>query len=63
MEKSSLEERVTRIESILGQMDKRLNHLESEIRSLRSEMNDEVKSLGDKMGDPRRDPDNGPPEP
>ncbi|MCS7366656.1 MAG: hypothetical protein NDF52_02115 [archaeon YNP-WB-062] len=33
--KSSLEERVARIEGILEQMDKRLNHIESEIRDLR----------------------------
>lgn len=36
--KSSLEERVARIESILEQMDKRLNHMESEIRDLRKDL-------------------------
>ena len=36
MERSSLEERVARIEGILEQMDKRLNHLESEVRDLRA---------------------------
>jgi hypothetical protein len=35
VERSSLEERVAKIEGILEQMDKRLNHLESEIRDLR----------------------------
>ena len=33
--KSSLEERVARIEGILEQMDKRLNRMESEIRDLK----------------------------
>jgi hypothetical protein len=33
---SSLEEKVARIEAILGQVDKRLNHLESDISSFRS---------------------------
>jgi predicted nucleic acid-binding Zn-ribbon protein len=37
---SSLEERVARIEGILEQMDKRLNHIESEVRDLRSEVKD-----------------------
>jgi DNA anti-recombination protein RmuC len=36
--KSSLEERVARIEDILEQMDKRLNHMESEIRDLRKDL-------------------------
>ncbi|MCR6691697.1 MAG: hypothetical protein MRT15_04865 [archaeon YNP-LCB-003-016] len=36
--KSSLEERVARIEGILEQMDKRLNHMESEIRDLRKDL-------------------------
>jgi hypothetical protein len=36
--KSSLEERVARIEGILEQMDKRLNHMESEIRDLRRDL-------------------------
>ncbi|MGC8936830.1 MAG: hypothetical protein ACP5KV_05655 [Candidatus Methanomethylicaceae archaeon] len=34
----SLEERVARIEGILEQMDKRLNHLESEIGEIRGEI-------------------------
>jgi chromosome segregation ATPase len=33
--KSSLEERVAKIEGILEQVDKRLNHMESEIRDLK----------------------------
>ncbi len=36
--KVSLEERVARIEGILEQMDKRLNHLESEIGGIRGEI-------------------------
>ena len=36
--KVSLEERVARIEGILEQMDKRLNHLESEIGGIRDEI-------------------------
>jgi len=35
MTKNGLEERVARIEGILEQIDKRLNHLESEVRDLR----------------------------
>jgi tetrahydromethanopterin S-methyltransferase subunit G len=34
----SLEERVARIEGILEQMDKRLNHIESDLASIRGEM-------------------------
>jgi C4-type Zn-finger protein len=37
--KSSSEERVARIEGILEQVDKRLNHLESEVRELRRDLN------------------------
>jgi len=37
--KSGLEERVARIEGILEQVDKRLNHLESEVRELRRDLN------------------------
>jgi hypothetical protein len=39
VERSSLEERVARIEGILEQMDKRLNHIESELRDLRRDLN------------------------
>jgi len=35
----SLEERVARIEGFLEQMDKRLNHLEGEVRELRRDLN------------------------
>jgi hypothetical protein len=35
----SLEERVARIEGILEQVDKRLNHLESGVRELRRDLN------------------------
>jgi restriction endonuclease S subunit len=52
----SLEERVAKIEGILEQMDKRLNHIESditviraEIRELRSEMYSRFDSLRDEM--------------
>jgi predicted nucleic acid-binding Zn-ribbon protein len=45
VERSSLEERVAKIEGILEQMDKRLNHLESEIRDLRAYVEGEIKSL------------------
>jgi restriction endonuclease S subunit len=52
----SLEERVARIEGILEQMDKRLNHIKSdivglraEIRELRSDMYGRFDSLRDEM--------------
>jgi len=53
-----LEERVARIEGILEQMDKRLNHLESEIRDLRAYVESEIKSLRGEIGDLRRDLNN-----
>jgi len=53
-----LEERVARIEGILEQMDKRLNHLESEIRDLRAYVESEFKSLRGEIGDLRRDLNN-----
>jgi hypothetical protein len=43
--KNSLEERIARIEGILDQMDKRLNHVESEVRDLRSELRSEIRDL------------------
>jgi archaellum component FlaC len=43
--KSSLEERVARIEGILEQMDKRLNHIESEIGDLKAYFDGEIKGL------------------
>ena len=42
---SSLEERVAKIEGILEQMDKRLNHIESEVRDLRNELYREIRDL------------------
>jgi hypothetical protein len=39
MKEGGLEERVARIEGILEQMDKRLNHIESELRDLRKDLN------------------------
>jgi len=38
MSKAGLEERVARIEGILSQMDKRLNHLETEVAKLGDKM-------------------------
>ena len=69
MERSSLEERVARIEGVLEQTDKRLSHiekrpgiresiLESEIRGLRSEIAGKIKSLEDEVNDLRRVPNN-----
>jgi peptidoglycan hydrolase CwlO-like protein len=58
VERSSLEERVARIEGILEQMDKRLNHLESEIRDLRAYVESEIKGLRGEIGDLRRDLNN-----
>jgi predicted RNase H-like nuclease (RuvC/YqgF family) len=58
VERSSLEERVARIEGILEQMDKRLNHLESEIRDLRVYVESEIRSLRGEIGDLRRDLNN-----
>jgi len=55
VERSSLEERVARIEGILERMDKRLNHLESEIRDLRAYVESEIKSLRGEIGGLRRD--------
>jgi predicted RNase H-like nuclease (RuvC/YqgF family) len=58
VERSSLEERVARIEGILEQMDKRLNHLESEIRDLRVYVESEIKGLRGEIGNLRRDLNN-----
>jgi predicted RNase H-like nuclease (RuvC/YqgF family) len=58
VERSSLEERVAKIEGILEQMDKRLNQLESEIRDLRVYVESEIKSLRGEIGDLRRDLNN-----
>ncbi|HID11532.1 MAG TPA: hypothetical protein EYP17_09580 [Candidatus Latescibacteria bacterium] len=40
-----MEERVARIEGILSQMDKRLNHVETEIAGLRDELRGEIEGL------------------
>jgi len=53
-----LEERVARIEGILEQMDKRLNHLEGEIGDLRVYVESEFKGLRGEIGDLRRDLNN-----
>ncbi|MGQ9477931.1 MAG: hypothetical protein ACUVRH_05545 [Candidatus Bipolaricaulia bacterium] len=37
-ERAGLEERGARIKSVLSQMDKRLNHIETEIGGLRAEL-------------------------
>ncbi len=37
-ERAGLEERIAKIEGILSQMDKRLNHVETEIGGLRDEL-------------------------
>jgi predicted RNase H-like nuclease (RuvC/YqgF family) len=58
VERSSLEGRVARIEGILERMDKRLNHLESEIRDLRVYVESEIKGLRGEIGDLRRDLNN-----
>jgi predicted nucleic acid-binding Zn-ribbon protein len=58
VERSSLEERVAKIEGILEQMDKRLNHLENEIRDLRAYFESEFKGLRGEIGDLRRDLNN-----
>jgi len=58
VEMSSLEERVARIEGILEQMDKKLNHLENEIRDLRAYVESEIKGLRGEIGDLRRDLNN-----
>jgi hypothetical protein len=49
MKEGSLEERVARIEGILEQMDKRLNHIESEIRDLRSGFGDLRRGLNNRF--------------
>lgn len=42
-ERARLEERVARIEWVLTQMDKRLNHVETEIVALRNELKSEIR--------------------
>jgi chaperonin cofactor prefoldin len=46
---SSLEERATRIEGILEQVDKRLNHLESDISELRDEIRELRRDLNNRF--------------
>jgi len=58
VERSSPEERVAKIEGILEQMDKRLNHLESEIRNLRVYVESEIRNLRGEIGDLGRDLNN-----
>ncbi|MCR6669253.1 MAG: hypothetical protein NDF51_04575 [archaeon YNP-WB-040] len=48
---SSLEERVAKIEGVLEQMDKRLNHIESEVRDLRNLMEAWRADFDRKLGD------------
>lgn len=43
--KNNLIERVTRIEGILDQMVKGLNHIKSEVRDLKSELRSEIRDL------------------
>ena len=44
-----MEQRITRIEGFLGQMDKRLNHIETELFGLRAELKQDAKGLRDRM--------------
>jgi chromosome segregation ATPase len=46
---SSLEERATRIEGILEQVDKKLNHLESDISELRDETRELRRDLNNRF--------------
>jgi predicted nucleic acid-binding Zn-ribbon protein len=48
---SSLEERVAKIEGVLEQMDKRLNHIESEVRDLKNLMEAWRADFDRKLGD------------
>ena len=45
----ALEERVAKVEGILGQMDKRLGRVESELKELRNEMTLEIRGLRQEM--------------
>jgi len=53
--KASLEERVAKIEGILEQMDKRLNHIETEISGLRNDTSTEMSSLRAEISNLRTD--------
>jgi len=50
-----LEERVARIEGILEQMDKRMNHMETEVRELRVYVEAEIRELRRELDELRRD--------
>jgi len=50
-----LEERVARIEGILEQMDKRLNHMETGVRELRVYVEAEIRGLRGELDELRRD--------
>jgi predicted nucleic acid-binding Zn-ribbon protein len=52
---SGLEERVARIEGILEQMDKRLNHMETGVRELRVYVEAEIRGLRGELDELRRD--------
>jgi chromosome segregation ATPase len=50
-----MEERVASIEGILEQMDKRLNHMETEVRELRVYVEAEIRELRRGLDELRRD--------
>ncbi|MCC6050503.1 MAG: hypothetical protein LM580_07335 [Thermofilum sp.] len=52
---SGMEERVASIEGILEQMDKRLNHMETEVRELRVYVEAEIRELRRGLDELRRD--------
>jgi chromosome segregation ATPase len=52
---SGMEERVASIEGILEQMDKRLNHMETEVRELRIYVEAEIRELRRGLDELRRD--------
>ena len=52
---SSMEERIARIEGILEQMDKRMNHMETEVRELRVYVEAEIRELRRELDELRRD--------
>ena len=45
----ALEERVAKVEGILGQMDKRLGRVEAELKELREETRVEIRGLREEM--------------
>jgi len=50
-----MEERIARIEGILEQMDKRMNHMETEVRELRVYVEAEIRELRRELDELRRD--------